>query len=641
MARGKDTGPVKGADGHSKSPQGRDLARLSLLALGVVYGDIGTSPLYALRECFHGPHGVDATQGNVLGVLSLIFWALVLIISIKYMIFITRADNGGEGGILALVALLNPRSIKPTDRMRRVLLICGLFGAALLFGDGMITPAISVLSAIEGLKVATTTFDPYVIPITIGILVLLFSIQSRGTAKVGAMFGPIIIIWFLTLGTLGLVQIVRNPSVLAAVNPLYGASFLIHNGWEGFLVLGSVFLVVTGGETLYADMGHMGPKPIRLCWYGFVLPALLLNYFGQGAWLSANPEAGTNTFYALAPSWGLYPLVGLATVATIIASQAVISGVYSLSMQAIQLGYWPRMQIDHTSESHFGQIYVGVINWALLASTITLVLAFGSSSALAAAYGVAVTMTMVITTMMFVALARWRWKWPLWAVGLFLVVFMPMELGFFGSNMMKVFSGGWVPLAVAAVLLALMTTWKRGRAILGERMRQSLMPLDAFLESLTESPPTRVPGTAVFMTGNLRNVPLALMHNLKHNHILHERVILLTIETEDVSRVPTANRVEIEALPGEFHQVIGHYGFVEQPHVPNLLLLADAKGLKYDPATTTFFLGRETLIPKRRRGLAGWREKLFIMMSRNAQSATTYFHIPPNRVIELGMQVEI
>ena len=631
-----------GVDTPGSAPQSkRYLALLTLTALGVVYGDIGTSPLYAIRECFHGPHAVRVTPQNVMGVLSLVFWALVVVVTIKYVVFILRADNRGEGGILSLAALVVPVRAAHSGR-RRVLLLLGLFGAALLYGDGMITPSVSVLSAVEGLSVATPFFDPYVVPITIGILVVLFFFQKHGTASVGKVFGPIIVLWFITLATLGLTNIVSAPVVLQAINPVHAARFFLANGWLAFVVLGSVFLVATGAETLYADMGHFGRRPIRIGWYGLVLPGLMLNYFGQGALLLREPEAAENPFFHLAPDWATYPLVGLATVATVIASQAVISGAFSLTHQAVQLGYCPRLDIEHTSARERGQIYVPTVNWGLMLACITLVLGFRSSSNLAAAYGIAVTSTMVITTILFYSVVRRRWHWPGWAALALCGLFLVIDSSFLGSNLLKLLDGGWVPLAVAAAIFLLMTTWKTGRRILADRLRRSTIPLHTFLESIgSESTAVRVPGTAVFMYSNPRGTPPALLHNLKHNRILHDTVLILTIETEDVPRVLAAERLEVAPLDHGFYRVILRYGFMEEPDVPADLGRLRLPGLDFNAARVSYFLSRETLLPTKHPGMAIWREKLFSWMTRNARPATSYFNLPPNRVVELGMQVEL
>ncbi|HET7274089.1 MAG TPA: potassium transporter Kup [Longimicrobiaceae bacterium] len=609
--------------------------------MGVVYGDIGTSVLYALRECFYGAHAIPATAANIMGVVSLIFWALIIVISIKYLVFVMRADNRGEGGIVALTALVTPLN-KRAKGSRLVLIMMGLFGAALLYGDGMITPAITVLSAVEGLEVATTFFTPYILPITVVILIALFAVQSRGTAGIGKVFGPITLLWMATLAVLGITQIVQEPSILWAVNPIHGVEFFVRNGWRGFLILGAVFLVVTGGETLYADMGHFGKRAIRVTWFSVVLPSLLLNYFGQGALLLGDPSLINNPFFHLAPEWALYPLVVLATVAGIIASQAVISGAFSLTRQAVQLGYLPRLEIQHTSESTIGQIYIPAVNWVLMAACIGLVIGFQSSTNLAAAYGVAVTTDMVFTTILFAVVARGKWGWSLIGVGALAAGFLVVDLAFWGATMVKIFDGGWFPLVIAALVFTLMTTWKRGRAILGQRLREGRLPFEMFTDSLDSSPPTRVPGTGVFMYGNPEGTPPALLHNLKHNKVLHERVVLLAVTTEDYPYVSDDERVEVEPLGKEIYRITAHFGFAEDPDVPKVLAMCEQHGLHFKMMETTFFLGRETLIAsKKYKGMAIWREKLFGFMARNAQRATEYFRIPPNRVVELGAQVEL
>jgi KUP system potassium uptake protein len=621
-------------------PHGRYLAILSITALGVVFGDIGTSPLYALRECFSGEHGMAVTPDNVLGILSLVFWSLVIVISIKYIVFILRADNRGEGGILALTALITPTD-KSIARGRLMLILMGIFGAALLYGDGMITPAISVLSAVEGLQVATPFFRPYLIPITVAILIGLFAIQNRGTAKVGAIFGPITLLWFLVLALLGLWHIFDKPGVLAAVNPMHGVNFFVEHGWRGFLVLGSVVLVVTGGEALYADMGHFGTRPIRAAWFFVVFPALLLNYFGQGALLISDPTAAENPFYRMAPDWALYPMVALATMATVIASQALISGAYSLTMQAVQLGYSPRLDIDHTSAREMGQIYIPAVNWTLMIACIGLVIGFRESSNLAAAYGIAVTATMSVTTILFYLVARDRWHWNRVLAMLICGFFLVIDLSFFAANATKILHGGWFPLLIAAGVFTLMSTWKTGRRILRERMEEASLPLTTFLESIKNHPLVRVPGTAVFMFSDPVGTPPALLHNLKHNKILHERNVVLRVETQGVPHLPEEERVVIERLPQEFYRIALRYGFMEEPNIPAALKLVDIPELKLKPMETSFFLGRETLFVTQKPGMAVWREKIFIWMSRNARSASHFFGIPPNRVVELGTQVEL
>ncbi len=613
---------------------------LALGAMGVVYGDIGTSPLYTMKEVFAGPHPLPLSADNVLGVLSLVFWALIVVVSLKYVVFIMRADNRGEGGIMALMALVQ-RAIHEHPRARWGLLALGLFGASLFYGDGMITPAISVLSAVEGLQVATPAFEPIVVPVALGVLVSLFLFQRRGTARVGYLFGPVMMLWFGTLGALGLSNIVHAPAVLRAVDPMYAVGFFAEHKGYGFLALGAVVLAVTGVEALYADMGHFGRRAIRLAWFGFVLPALLLNYFGQGALLIRSPEAVANPFFHQAPDWAIYPLVALATAATIIASQAVISGAFSVTRQAIQLGYLPRMAIFHTSEQEIGQIYIPFINWSLLIGVVALVVGFGESSDLAAAYGVAVTGTMVIDTVLafVVVLLLWRWNRLLTLFGA--LVFLLVDLAFFTATASKIAHGGWFPLLVAGAIFTLLATWKRGRDLLRERLKTGSVDLEPFLAGLAAHPPMRVPGTAVFLSTHRDSVPHALLHNLAHNKVLHERVVFLTVRTEDVPYVRDAERIEVEELGNSFYRVAAHYGFKEDPNVPAALALCGVCGRSLNILETSFFLSRETLIPSRMPGMAFWREHLFVWMTRNAQSAMSFFRIPSNRVIELGTQVEI
>ncbi len=625
-----------------EGPSGKRLAVLSLAALGVVYGDIGTSPLYALRESFHESYSMPVEPTNVLGVLSLIFWSLLLVISVKYLVFVLQADNRGEGGILALASLVTPME-EGREGSRRVLILLGLFGAALLYGDGMITPAISVLSAVEGLQVATPVFQSYVVPITVVILILLFFFQSEGTERVGRVFGPITLVWFLVLGLLGIYQIVQEPSVLWAMSPHHAVRFFTHNGLRGILVLGSVFLVVTGGEALYADMGHFGSKPIRITWFAVVLPGLLLNYFGQGALLIRNPAAIENPFYRMGPEWAVYPMVVMATAATVIASQAVISGSYSLAMQSIRLGYSPRLQIEHTSESEIGQIYIPEVNWALMVACIGLVIGFGSSSNLASAYGVAVTTTMVITTILFYVLAREKWNWPLWAALGLSALFIVVDLAFWLTNLVKIPSGGWFPLVVAAGVFLLMTTWRSGRRLLASRMKARELPIADFIENVMRHPPMRVPGTAIFMFSDPQGTPRALLHNLKHNKVLHEQVVCLAIRGEDVPHVRTADRVTLVPRRHGFFTLILKYGFMDDVDVEReMAKLHGEQGLDLKPMTTTYFLGRETLVPSDDgSGMAFWRERLFAFMSHNARSPAPFFGLPPNRVVEIGARVEL
>jgi KUP system potassium uptake protein len=614
--------------------------KLVLGAIGVVYGDIGTSPLYTIRECFHGVHRFEAARENVLGVLSLALWSITLIVSIKYLGFVLRAHNKGEGGILALLPLAFPMR-EGVSKRRALVITLGVFGAALLYGDGMITPAITVLSAVEGLKVATPFFEPYIIPIAIAILIGLFSFQHHGSGGVGRIFGPVMIIWFISLGVLGVRGIVSDPHVLVAINPLYALKFFLTNGWHGFVVLGSVFLAVTGAEALYADMGHFGTRAIRRAWFMLVFPALILNYFGQGALVLQNPTAVENPFFLLAPRWALYPLVLLATFAAIIASQAMITGAFSLTMQGIQLGYIPRMEIRHTSHLERGQIYLPFVNWALMIACVGLVLGFRSSSHLAGAYGIAVSLTFIITTAFFLFAAQHLWQWPWWKAAGISAIFLVPELAFVASNALKITHGGWFPLVVGIGLYTLMVTWKTGRVLIREKMRAGFLPFDLFLEDLKNNPPHRVKGTAIFLSGNAQGAPIALLHNIKHNKVLHERVAILTIVTDEIPHVPVERRLTIEKLAEDFFRVIGHYGFMEEPDVPELLELCGQQGLEFKPMESTFFLSRETIIATPSPGMAIWRERLFALMSRNAQRPTTFFRLPANRVVELGIQVEL
>jgi KUP system potassium uptake protein len=612
---------------------------LSLTALGVVFGDIGTSPLYAVRLCFDGPFAVALSRPNVLGVLSLIFWSLILIVSVKYLMFVLRADNRGEGGVLALMALLRPE--RATGGRRQLVLWLGLAGAALLYGDGMITPAISVLSAVEGLHIATTAFDDLVLPITLIILTALFMVQRHGTARVGTVFGPVTLVWLMTLAALGVRGLAMDPGVLRALNPLLGAHFLWQGGGAAYFVLGAVFLVVTGGEALYADMGHFGAAATRATWFAIVLPALVLNYFGQGALLLTHPEAIASPFFHLAPPWALYPLVGLATAATVIASQAMISGVFSLTRQAVQLGFVPRLQIEHTSAHQIGQIYLPFMNWLLLAATVGLVLAFRSSENLAAAYGIAVVTTMVITTLLMFGVARRLWGWRTAPAAALFGAFLLLELACLGTNVPKFAHGGWFPVAVAIAIVIVMTTWRTGRRMLQTKAERRLIRFEPFAASLQRDSPVRVKGAAVFMTANLDGVPMALMHNLKHNKVLHERVVFLTIWTEQVPHVAEADRLTVEPLGHGFHRVVARYGFMDEPDVPAALAACRAHGLELRLPDTTFFLGHETYIVGSRLGLARWRGELFAFLARNAQQATRYYRLPPNRIVEVGLQVEL
>lgn len=618
-------------------PDKKRTSALALAALGVVYGDIGTSPLYTMHEVFAGAHHpVPISPENVLGILSLIFWSLIVVVSVKYVSFIMTADNKGEGGIMALMAL----ALRPTregETRQKVIIVLGLFGAALFYGDGMITPAISVLSAVEGLEVATPAFKPFVIPITLGVLFGLFFYQRKGTGSIGALFGPVMLLWFASLAVLGVSNILAHPAIFAALNPLHGVEFLHANPLLGFFSLGAVVLALTGGEALYADMGHFGRRPIQLAWTCLVLPALVINYFGQGALLLASPEAIENPFYKLAPEWATLPLVALATAATVIASQAVISGAFSITQQAMQLGYSPRFDVQHTSDSEIGQIYLPGINWSLLVTVVALVLGFGSSTNLAAAYGIAVTGTMAITSILAFCVAHWLWGWPTWRAAIGATPFLLIDLAFFGANLVKFRDGGWFPLIIGLVIFVLLTTWKRGRMLLSNRLAADSIPVDAFIMGCGDV--TRVPGTAVFLTTQADAVPHALLHSMKHYKAIHERIILATARVQDVPHVPAAQRVTVEKLANAFWRVQVHYGFMDHPNLPESLEWCAEQGLALDPMDTTFFLGRETLIPKIRSDMAFWREILFVAMFRNAGSAANYFQLPPGRVVELGAQV--
>ena len=626
---------------HPARLHGRSsVATLAIGAVGVVFGDIGTSPLYTMKEAFGAAHGLALTHDNVLGVLSLVFWSLMVFVTIKYVTLVMRADNRGEGGIMALMSLVVGSAARDS-RGRWWLMTLGMFGAALFYGDSMITPAISVLSAVEGLSVATPVFDPYIVPITLAVIVVLFVVQFKGTGTVGALFGPITLVWFVMLAVLGVAQIVRNPHVLLALNPAWALGFFVDNGLAAFLALGAVVLAVTGAEALYADMGHFGRTPIRLAWFVAVFPALVLNYFGQGALLLSDPSAVAHPFFRMVPGWALYPTVVLATLATVIASQAVISGAYSLTRQAIQLGYCPRLAVHHTSEKEMGQVYMPWINWALLVAVIALVLGFRSSSALASAYGIAVTGTMAIDTILlyFVITRVWKWGAPagLAICGTLLVI----DLAYFGANSVKVLQGGWFPLVIAGLVFLVISTWRRGRELLLDRLRPGAIPMEPFLASITAHPPQRVPGTAVFLTAGREGVPPAMLHNLNHNKVLHERVVLLTVLTENVPWVDDAHRLELMELGAGFYRMTVRYGFKDEPDLPRALALPNALGLSFEMMETSFFLSRQTIVPTRAPGMPLWREKLFAALSRNSGSATEFFRIPTNRVVELGTQIEI
>ncbi|WP_411282143.1 potassium transporter Kup [Gemmatimonas sp.] len=624
-----------------ESPSGRRLSLLTLAALGVVYGDIGTSPLYTMKEAFGASHGLLPDAVNVYGVLSLVTWSILLVVVAKYLVFILQADNNGEGGVLAMLALLlQDTSQRIGPRFRGVLILLGVFGTALLYGDGIITPAISVLGAVEGIDIVTPTLSGYVVEITLVILVALFAAQRFGTAKVGRAFGPLTLLWFLVIGSLGLASIIDTPQVLNALNPLHGFRFLLHHGAGGFAALGAVFLSVTGAEALYADMGHFGKVPIRRAFFAVVLPALLLNYFGQGALLLRNPAAVSNPFYLLAPSWFLVPLLIIATMAAIVASQALISGAFSLARQSIQLGYLPRMTIVQTSQEEYGQIYIPQINFALMIGTVLIVLGFKSSAALGAAYGIAVTGTMAITTLLFAAVARTRWNWPLWQVLGLAAFFFVVDFTFLGANVIKIADGGWVPLALAAALVLLMTTWKRGRNALQQLLQRASLPLDLMLDELGRRPAHRVPGTAVFLTSDSKGAPVVLLHHLKHNKALHQQVVLLSITSSNVPAVPREERVSVEPLEHGFWRVQARYGFMESPDVPALLVQCAEHGIVARPMETSYYLGHERVIPTGPTKMAGWRKRLFVLMARNAQSAAQFFQLPSNRVVEMGAQIE-
>ena len=623
---------------HRQAPTGKALVGLTFAALGVVYGDIGTSPLYALKECFSEGHGLEPTPENVIGVLSLILWSLMFVVTYKYVTVMLKADNRGEGGILALLALV--RTHGGSDALRRRLILLALFGAALLYGDGVITPPVSVLGALEGVQVAAPAFERFIVPVAVAILLGLFLLQRHGTDRVGKLFAPIMVLWFGSISVWGVMGIVDNPVVLKAFNPWYAVDFFIRDGLVGFLILGAVVLVLTGGEALYADMGHFGPRPIRLAWLGLVLPALMINYFGQGALLLSRPEAVSNPFYELVPRPLLYPMILVATLAAITASQALISGCFSLTRQAVQLGYSPRVTIRHTSAVESGQIYVPEVNWALMIMCLLCVIGFQTSARLTAAYGIAVTGTMAITTVLFAHVARFRWGWPVWRVAATTAVFLVVDLAFFTANIVKFAHGGWFPLVLGVVVFTLLTTWKAGRGLVAEATRSPLTVED-FVASFSKSATHRVAGTAVFMTSDPVGVPHMLLHHLKHNGVLKEQVIFLSIRSEEVPTVDPDDRIEHAELGSGFHRVVAHYGFMETPDIPALLPGLARFGLVLSPMQVSYFLGRETLLPTGTQKLAGWRKRLFIVMSRNAQSATSFFNLPPNRVVEMGAQIQI
>jgi KUP system potassium uptake protein len=635
---------AESANHHDGDPaSGKKLALLTLTALGVVYGDIGTSPLYALKECFTGAHGVDPTPENVIGVLSMIVWSLICVVSIKYIGFILRADNRGEGGILALLALLLQKTggVLHDEKKKKRVIVLALFGAALLYGDGIITPAVSVLGAVEGLIVIAPGLQRVVVPITIVLLLFVFGAQRFGTDRVGKAFGPIMLVWFASIAALGIPHIMRNPAVLSSLSPYYAVHFMVSHGWHAFVLLGAVVLSVTGAEALYADMGHFGKRPIRLAWVMMVFPCLLLNYFGQGAAIMADPAVRSNPFYSLAPSVLQYPLLVLATMAAIIASQALISGAFSLTQQSVQLGFTPRVTIVHTSEQQSGQIYIPEINMLLAIGTILVVLGFKSSTALAAAYGIAVTGTMAITTLLFYEICVLRWNWPKWRALSLAGFFLLIDLAFLGSNVLKVFQGGWVPLVVAAGLFILMTTWKRGREALSQLLRRSTLPTELFLADVKRKEPVRVSGTAVFLTSDADGIPPVLLHHLKHNKVLHEQVVLLSVVSKPVPYIDPVKRVDVSQLGAGFWRVRANYGFMQSPEMRDIMNSARASGLICANGSTSYFLGREQLLPNGPTRMPMWRKKLFILMVRNARSATAFFGIPPGRVVELGTQIEL
>ncbi len=633
--------PACPANGPAIIPVQNNTFRLAMAALGVVYGDIGTSPLYAVRECFSGPHAITLNELNLFGVVSLIFWSLTIVVTVKYVGFILRADNHGEGGIFALLGLIAGSHAKLSPKLRTAVSLGAIFGAALLYGDGVITPSISVLSAIEGLEVATETAKPFIVPLTCLVLVALFLLQKRGTAGIGKIFGPVMIVWFFTIGTTGLLEILRFPGILAGLDPRYALNFFEANHFHGFVVLGSVVLCITGGEALYADLGHFGRRAVILSWLSLAFPALLLNYFGQCALLLNNPGAAPNPFYGLVPIDLLYPMVALATTATVIASQALISGAFSLTQQAIQLGFSPRIQIVHTSAEVKGQIYIPAVNYALMVACLLLVLSFKESGRLAGAYGLAVTATMGLTSGLYLVAALYVWRWPMWKalppVGLFLL----FDLSFFGANVLKIVDGGWITLVVAVGITTIFTTWQKGREALKRRLSAGRLPLDDFLSDLERHELHRVRGTAVFMTLSPDGVPSTLLHHVKHNQVLHTHVVLLTIQSADVPKIEDDQRVTLQRHGQGFYRLTARYGYMETPNIPRIMKLAARIGMPVDPTKTSFYLGRETLLTTGSSHMLRWRKNLFALMSRNSTNPTTFFGIPPNRVVELGAQVKL
>ncbi|MDO9033207.1 MAG: potassium transporter Kup [Hydrogenophaga sp.] len=615
------------------------LTALTLGAIGVVYGDIGTSVLYAIKEIFGSGH-VPFTHENVYGVLSIVFWTLTVIVSLKYVVLVLRADNAGEGGLIAMLALAS-QAVKDKPELRKWLLVIGIFGTSLFYGDGVITPAISVLSAVEGLEVVSPAFKQYVVPITLVVLFGLFFVQKRGTGGIGKFFGPITVLWFVSIAVLGVSHIVGHPEILAALSPHHALRFMWQQPGTTFIILGAVVLCVTGGEALYADLGHFGKKPIRVAWFAIVMPCLTLNYFGQGALLLADPEAVKNPFFNMAPDWALLPLVGLATMATVIASQALISGAFSVTKQAVQLGYLPRLNLHHTSVHDTGQIYLPIVNWGLFSAIVLAVVMFKSSTNLAAAYGIAVTLDMLITTVLTFFVIRYGWKYPLWLCLLATGFFFVVDLAFFSSNLLKLFAGGWFPLLIGGVVFALMMTWKQGRALMAAKQQAESLDLDSFLEAVFMAPPLRVEGTAVFLTADTGTVPNALLHNLKHNKVLHVQNLFVTVRSHEVPWIALDKRLEVEPLGHDCWQVVIHYGFKDDPDVPKALRLMSARGCELEPMTTSYFLSRDLVVPTLGSGMAPWREKIFAQMHHNAGAAAEFLNLPSNAVIELGSKIEI
>jgi KUP system potassium uptake protein len=627
---------------HESDPHGRVNKKILLLAigaLGIVFGDIGTSPLYTIKECFLGPHAIAPTQEKIFGVLSLVFWSLTMVVSIKYVMFILRADNRSEGGIFALLGLIPTDPEKISQKVRLIAVIAGVLGAGLLFGDGIITPAITVLSAIEGLEVATSAAKPTVLPLTCVILFLLFFVQRRGTSEIGKVFGPAMLLWFTAIALLGLLQILREPKVLIAVNPIYAFDFFSRNGLHGMVVLGSVVLCITGGEALYADLGHFGRHAIRISWFWIAYPALLLNYFGQGALLLLQPEMNINPFYGIVPRVLLYPMVGLATVASIIASQALISGIFSLTQQAVQLSFCPRLRIIHTSSAMRGQIYIPFVNYALMIACIGVVIAFKESSGLAGAYGIAVTGTMTITSFLYFLVLRHTWNWPLWKAAPLVGMFMIFDIAYFIGNVFKIASGGWLALLIAIIITIIMTTWRKGRKEVAQKLSETKLPPEIFIADVARQKLSRVPGTAVFMSVSPLGIPVTLLHHVKHNHLLHEFVVLLSIISTDAPTVPGKERISVEKLGEGFYRVVAYYGYMQSPNVPEVMKLASRHGIEAEPLKVTYYLGRETLLTEGHTKMMHWRKCLYAFMARNAGNPTNYFRLPPNRVVELGAQI--